>query len=391
MTVNSSAGTWLQNGAKTNIAKVPALISTTLGWERVKTWNIGLDWGLFDNRLTGSFDYFQRRTTDMVGPAPTLPAILGIAVPKTNNTDLKTYGFHLSIMWQDRLRNGLGYSARFLLSDAQTKILDYPNPNMDINTYTAGYLTGQIWGYETIGIAKTQEEMDAHLATLPNGGQDKLGSKWAAGDIMYADRDGSGSIDPGSSKYGDHGDLKVIGNTTPRFQFGIDLAADWKGFDFRAFFQGVMKRDYWPGTNNSYFWGVNVQNVWYAAGFKDHLDYFRDEPYNDLGVNTDSYYPRPLMGNMKNAQKQTRYLQDASYIRLKNLQLGYTIPSSLTQKAGISKLRIFFSGENLWTGTKLADMLDPETIAGGKQTSGIANGQAYPISKSVSFGINVTL
>ena len=391
MTISSNAGTWLQNGKKPNIAKMPSLISSSLTWERVKNWNVGLDWGLFNNRLSGSFDYFVRKTTDMVGPAPTLPEILGTDVPKTNNTDLKTYGFELSISWKDRLKNGFGYNATFLLSDSQTKILDYPNTNLSIGTYTAGHLTGEIWGYETIGIAKSQEEMDAHLASLPEGGQDRLGSKWGAGDIMYADLDGNNKIDPGSSTYDDHGDLKLIGNSTPRFHFGIDLGADWKGFDVRAFFQGVMKRDYWPTTRNSYFWGATTENVWYAVGFKQHLDYFREKPYYGLDTNLDSYYPRPLQGNGKNVQKQTRYLQDASYIRLKNLQIGYTVPSRLVRKIGVSKLRIFFSGENLWTGTKLPDMMDPETIFGGVSTTFGLNGQAYPISKSVSFGLNVTL
>lgn len=250
---------------------MPGLISSTLTWERVKSWNVGLDWGVFNNRLTGSFDYFVRKTTDMVGPAPTLPEILGTDVPKTNNTDLKTYGFEFSLTWKDRLKNGLGYSATFLLSDSQTKILSYPNPNLTIGTYTSGHLTGEIWGYETIGIAKSQEEMDAHIASLPNGGQSKLGTNWSAGDIMYADLNGDGKIDPGANKFDDHGDLKKIGNSTPRFQFGLDLSADWKGFDFRAFFQGVMKRDYWPTTRNSYFWGATCENVWYAVGFKQHL------------------------------------------------------------------------------------------------------------------------
>lgn len=392
LSIKTSAGTWLQNGNKPNITEMPSLISSTLTWERIKSWNVGLDWGVLNNRLSGSFDYFVRKTTDMVGPAPTLPEILGANVPKTNNTDLKTYGFELSLTWKDRLKSGFGYSATFLLSDSQTKILSYPNPNLNIGTYTAGHLTGEIWGYETIGIAKSQEEMDAHLSTLPNGGQDKLGTNWGAGDIMYADLDKNGKIDPGSNKYDDHGDLKLIGNSTPRFQFGIDLNADWKGFDVRAFFQGVMKRDYWPTTSNSYFWGATCANVWYAVGFEQHLDYFRAEPYYGLDTNLDAYYPRPLQNNNKNVQKQSGYLLNASYIRLKNLQIGYTLPNHVTNKIGVSKLRVFFSGENLWTGTKLPDMLDPETIFGGVNTRSLGlNGQAYPISKSLSIGVNITL
>lgn len=102
-----------------------------------------------------------------------------------------------------------------------------------------------------------------------------------------------------------------------------------------------MKRDYWPTTRNSYFWGATCENVWYSVGFKQHLDYFREEPYYGLEENINSYYPRPLLNNTKNVKKQTRYLQDASYIRLKNLQIGYTLPAAFTNRMGIAKLRVF--------------------------------------------------
>ncbi len=385
LSVKASDGKWLQGGILPNAAYVPALISSTLGWERVRNWNIGLDFGALNNRLTGSFDYYQRKTLDMIGPAPELPAILGLDVPKTNNTDLKTYGFDLNISWQDRLKNGLGYGVTFILSDAQTEITRYPNPTGTLDKYNAGRKMGEIWGYETIGIAKSQSEMDEHLASLPNGGQNALGTNWAAGDIMYADLNGDGKIDNGGNKLDDHGDMKVIGNETPRFQFGLDLNADWKGFDFRAFFQGVMKRDYWQGS--SYFWGVGNSGICHSTGFVEHADYFRAEASNDLSANLNAYYPRPIFDSDKNNKKQTRYLQNAAYIRLKNVQLGYTLPSTLTNKIYVNKLRVFVSGENLWTGTSLANMFDPETVSGGKDN----NGNAYPLSKTISFGISVTL
>lgn len=387
--VKASDGNWMQNGIRPNAAYVPGLISSTLGWERVRNWNVGIDWGLFNNRLTGSFDYYNRMTLDMIGPAPELPASLGADVPKTNNTDLKTYGFDLEIGWNDRLKNGLGYSAKFILSDSQTEITRYPNPTGTFDRYRTGQKLGEIWGYETIGIAKTKDEMDAHLATLPNGGQEALGTSWDAGDIMYKDLNGDGQINNGANTIDDHGDLKLLGNNTPRFQFGIDLGADYKGFDFRAFFQGVMKRDFWQGSE--YFWGV-TNNMWWSAGFQEHADYFRAEASNDLPANLDAYYPRPIFNTGgKNQQTQSRYLQKASYIRLKNVQVGYTLPATLTNKFHVSKLRVFLSGENLWTGTGMAKMFDPETVNGGKVDNGKGNGNAYPLSKTISFGINVTL
>lgn len=381
MPVGTANGSWLIGGAKPNTSSAPGLVSQSLSWERVNSWNMGLDISAFRNRLSTSFDYFNRLTIDMVGPAPELPLILGTSVPKMNNTDLKTSGFELSLAWKDRLKNGLNYGIRFLLSDSRTKITKYPNitGSLAATTYRTDMQLGEIWGYETIGIAKTQEEMDAHLATLTNGGQNAFGSRWEAGDIMYKDLNDDGKIDGGSNTLENHGDLKIIGNNTPHFLFSFDLSADWKGFDIRAFFQGVAKRDYFQ--NSYYFWGAYAGGIWWSTGFDEHSDYFRSSADHPLGQNLDSYYPRPLFSG-KNQQTQTRYLQNAAYIRLKNLQLGYTLPRQLTSKVKIEHLRVFVAGENLWTGTNLTKIFDPETISGGY------GGNVYPLSKVISVGLS---
>ena len=389
---NSVTGTWLQGGKKTNITSAPDLVSAALGWEKVESYDIGLDWGAFNNRLTGSFDYYVRNTKDMVGPAPELPALLGTNVPKTNNTDLRTNGWELQIGWRDHLSNGLSYGATFNISDAQAKVTRYPNnPTGDLSTYIQGRKVGEIWGYETIGIAKTDEEMNNHLASLPNGGQSAVGDKWAAGDIMYKDLNGDGKISNGSNTLNDHGDLKVIGNKTPRYLVGLDLNASWKGFDIRAFFQGVLKRDYWLGSswdNAEYMFGATNSGVWWAAGITGVQDYFRDA--NTWSVkngyyseNLNAYLPRVQYSN-KNIQCQSRYLLNAAYVRLKNFQIGYTLPQSIVSKAGIGNVRFFVSAENLFTITDLPDQFDPETL-------GTDHGNGYPLSRTFSFGVNVTL
>ena len=135
------------------------------------------------------------------------------------------------------------------------------------------------------------------------------------------------------------------------------------------------------------FWGAG-RSMWESTVLKQHLDYFRDDPNNPLGLNIDSYYPRPetperwdgYMG--KNKFVQTRYLQNAAYVRLKNINIGYTLPQATTRKIGISRLRIYFSGENIWTGTKLTKIYDPELVDN-------PTGNAYPLSKVLSFGVNV--
>ncbi len=397
MNLEPANGSWLQGGLKPNKSYVGDLISTALTWESVRTWNAGLDFGFLNNRLTASFDAYVRYTDNMVGPSVEMPEVLGVKPPKTNNCDLKTKGWELSLGWQDRTKFGLGYGVKLNVADARTYIDSYPgNPTNGISTYIAGREINEIWGFETVGIAKTDAEMQAHLEKV--GGQ-PLGTEWGAGDIMYADLDGKTGITKGAQTLEDHGDLKVIGNSTPRYHFGIDMNANYKGFDVRLFFQGVMKRDYWQGSNM--FWGVHAGGgMWWSTGLKEHQDYFRAEAIglagHEIEANLDSYYPRPTWSSGKNQETQTRYLQDASYIRLKNFQLGYTLPNSMTNKVGLSNLRIFVSGENLWTGTSLSKLFDPETINGGDTASGAnstirSGGNSYPLSKTWSVGLSVTL
>lgn len=377
---------WLINGKKPNTASAPGIVSAEMTWETVRSWNIGFDFGLLNNRLTGSFDYFVRNTLDMIGPAPQLPATLGATVPKVNNADMKAWGFEVEVSWRDRIKD-FNYGVKFVLSDDQRKVTRYPNEELNRNQWYAGRMDGLVWGYETVGIAKTDAEMEAHLASLPNGGQSQLGSKWAAGDIMYKDLNGDGKISSGDGTLNDLGDLKVVANTQLRFKYGLTLDASWEGFDFSAFFQGVGKRDVVVG--GPYFWGANGQGMWQAAAFKDHMDYFRPEDTESVfGPNVDAYYPRVIFGGGsseggKNTLTQSRYVQNGAYIRLKNLQLGYTLPSTITKKFAVNSLRVYVSGDNLWTGTKMR-VFDPEVLG----STGDA-GKAYPLARVWSVGLNV--
>lgn len=386
MNLGQNNGNWLLGGTKPNTANMPNLVSALMTWEKIRSWNIGLDFGMLRNRLTGTVDYFERSTLNMVGPAPELPATLGATVPKVNNADMVSRGFEVTLSWRDRLKD-FSYGATFMLSDDRQKITRYPNDSKEIYDkdnnamWYAGKYVGDIWGYTTLGIAKTQEEMDAHLAKVD---QSQLGSNWAAGDIMYADLDGDGKISKGLGTEGNSGDLRVIGNDNPRFKLSLNLDAAYKGFDIKIFFQGVAKRDFW--ASGPIFWGADG-GKWQSVGYEAHLDYFRNDETHPLGLNLDSYYPAPNWDSSKNRQIQTRYLQNAAYLRLKNLQLGYTIPKEITQKFFVNNLRIFVSGENLFTITPLSDLFDPETINGNDW----GNGKTYPISRTFSCGLSLTL
>ena len=370
---SQQGGGWLVNGEKPNTASEPSLVSALLTWERSRTWEIGLDWGAFNNRLTGSFGYFQRKTYDMVGPAKDLPDVLGASEPKVNNLDMTSKGWDLQISWRDQIED-FRYGVSFTLSDNTVTIDKYPNDSKQLNKYYVGAKLGDIWGYTTVGIANSQEEMDKHLAKAD---QSALGSNWTAGDIMYADLNGDGVVNRGEYRLDDHGDLSIIGNSTPRYNFGLNLDAAWKGFDLKVFFQGTLKRDYAAG--GSVFWGAIGQGKWQALGFKEHEDYWTPE-------NTGAYYPRADWSGGRNTQTQTRYLQNAAYCRLKNLTLGYTLPQDITRKFYVENLRVFVSGENLLTITGFTDLSDPELVGVGQW----GFGKTYPLSKTFSMGLSVT-
>lgn len=383
MPVGVGNGSWLINGQQPNTASAPGIVSSLLTWERISSWNAGFDLGMLNNRLTVNFDYFKRKTIDMVGPAPELPVILGTGVPQINNADMESYGFEIEARWQDRIGE-VGYSVRAVLADDQQRVTNYPNPTGNISNWYNGRKSGEIWGYTTIGIAQTQDEMAKHLTTVS---QNSLNTKWGAGDIMYADMNGDGKIDGGAGVLGNTGDRSIIGNSSARYRYSLDLSADWKGFDLRIFAQGVGKRDWMP--NGPYFWGASG-GQWQSAGFMEHMDFFRDENSELVkagiaSVNKNSYFPKPYFGTGKNQQTQSRYLQSASYLRLKNLQLGYTIPKRVLSRIGLSNVRVYVSGENLLTFTKMIDIFDPETVA----LSGWNDGKTYPLAKVYSCGISI--
>lgn len=374
---SASASSWLVNGERVNISNMPGLVSPNLTWESVRSWNIGLDFGMFNNRLQGTFDYFVRTTKDMVGPAPVKPSILGATQPAENNSDMRSNGWDLEVRWRDRIGQ-LGYGIKLVLSDDFQTITRYYNPNRLLSQWSEGKRMGDIYGYLVEGIAQTNEQMNEWLAN----NKPAWGSNWAAGDVMYKDLNGDKKVNSGKSTYDDMGDLTKIGNSLPRYRFGITLDTNWKGFDFLIFMQGVGKRDFWDAS--PYSVGANT-GMWQAAAFKDHLDYWRPATDTNLGPNTNAYYPRPLFGQgSKNFQTSDRYLQNAAYMRIKNIQLGYTLPAAIASKIGANRVRFYFSAENLATFTKMNKIFDPEATGGDW-----GPGKLYPLQRTFSFGLNL--
>ncbi len=373
----TSGGHWLLDGRRQTRTWSPGLVSNTLTWERVQSWNLGVDFAVLRNRLQGSFDYFVRDTKDVVGPPTPLTSLLGTAQPRSNNTELQSKGWELELRWRDQIKD-FRYGAKLVLSDNVVTVTKYYNPTGTLSSWYAGRREGEIWGYTTLGIAQSDEEMTNHLATAD---QTSLGNQWGAGDIMYANLNDDKKVNSGSYTLNDHGDLRVIGNSAPRYNYSITLDAAWKGFDFSVMLQGIGKRDFF--TNVPYFAGAN-HGQWQSTAFVEHWDFWRPEG-DPLGANTGAYYPRVAFGAVgKNFQTQTRFLQDASYMRIKNMQLGYTLPKELTSKFGVNSLRVYASVDNLATFTKLTKIFDPEGLGGDWGT-----GKLYPLQRTWSLGLNL--
>ena len=372
-------------------AGIPAIISNDLTWETITTADLGIDAGFLNNRLGLVFDWYNRTTSNMFGPSETLPSVLGTSAPYRNNAKLSTKGFEVSLDWKDRISSDLSYNVRVSVGDSKSTILKYKNDNGLIDTWYKGKDIGEIWGFTTDGLIQTVGE------EMPD--QSKYYKTWGPGDMKYKDLDGNKIINDGTRTLNDHGDLRVIGNTTPRYNVGITAGLNWKGFDFNMFWQGIGKRDYLPSSGTNLFYGIVPGG---SAGsesalFKDSpgLDYWR--PADDasiLGPNTDAYFAKPYFTTEldKNRLAQSRYVLNAAYLRLKNLQLGYTVPQKISMKVHLYKARFYVSGENLLTLTKLPKTLDPETaIASDPSFGGTQNtGAVYPISRSLSFGVNLT-
>lgn len=371
-------------GSKPMYVAAPGLVSGDLTWEKVTTADIGIDLVILNNRLSFTGDIYQRDTKDMLTTqGRDLPSVLGTSVPKENAADLKTIGWDITIGWRDRFNlvgKPFNYNIDFTLSDSYSEITKVTNSTGSLNSYYVGQEIGEIWGLNTLGIFATDEEAENwadQSQVLYQAG--KYPSR--AGTIKFEDRNGDEKITRGKWTLDDPGDYYKIGNSSVRYRFGLTLGAQWNGFDLSAFFQGVMKHDYYPGWHDRLFWGMYSVS-WYAETLSNYTDRWTEE-----NQDINKYFPRLEQGNAHSTTKelgtpQTRYLQNGAYIRLKNLTFGYTLPSSLLKKLPIQRVRFYYSGENLFFVSGLYDgyKVDPENFGF----------EYYPIQKHHSIGVNVT-
>lgn len=390
---------WLIGNVNQATVTTPGLVSPSLTWETVTTLDFGSDARFLNNKLGASFDWYKRTTSNMITAGITVPSTLGTGSPTINYGELQTTGWELTIDWNHKFGKGPNLNLTAVLSNFKEEITRFANTTKLLNTNYAGKTLGDIWGYETDRFfSKDDFEADANGNLIIQNGKyvGKKGipdqSKWESGwffygpgDIKYRDLNGDGKIDYGSNTLDDRGDLKVIGNSTPRYQYGFRIGADWKGFDVNVYIQGVGSRQLWVDGPVA-IPGYRPGEAWY----KNQLDYWTPE-------NPNAFYPRPTdagqSNNTRNFLPQTKYLLNMAYTRLKNINIGYTIPSRFSNKAKLSSARIYFSGENLLTFDKLGNIaIDPEvdyTAAGLGDSNTF--GRVYPYRKLFSFGVQLSL
>ena len=366
---------WLTGGLKPMTLSAPAMVSGNFSWEKVYTLDFGVDFGFLDNRLSGSFDWYRRDTKDMLAPGMDLPWVVGASAAKQNAADLKTYGWELEIDWRDRFKDW-DYRIGFNLYDSKSEITKYNNETNLIGSgiYRKGMELGEIWGYVTDRFY-TEDDFTAD-GKLKEGLPKPYGvSTVYPGDVLYKNFDDDPTtIWSGEGTADNPGDRRIIGNTTPRYHYGITAGVSYKGFDLSIMLRGVGKRDYWRTDQ------IAWPNGSWGSMFKETLDFWSPD-------NPDAFFPRTYANNAVNTSynrwTQTKYLADASFLKLQNVTLSYTFPKKLIEPVKLSNLKVFVTGENLYTWDHLPEGLEPDMLSQGAWN--------YPFMRKVSFGINVTL
>jgi len=402
MTIAKSSA--IINGNVQSYSYAPANVPSTLTWETSTTYDVGVDLLALKNRLSFVFDYYIRYTTDMFTVGVELPAVFGATQPKGNNADLKTKGWEASLQWQDRFTvagRPFGYNIKGMLWDNRSWVTRYNNVNKTLGTgqtasYYEGMEIGEMWGYHIEGLFHDQDEINNHAdqSAIRVSAQNVL----APGDLKFADLDGSGVINTGSNTVDDPGDRRIIGNTSIRYNYGVNIGANWNGIGLSAFFQGIGKRNWYPHQESAFFWGQYDRP--YSYMLQIHTG---DNVWTEENQNYDAYWPR-YRGYLANSSNRSmsvvndRYMQNAAYLRLKNMQIDYSFSRQICNFLHVGDLRLYVSGENLWTWSpmfKVTRNFDPEVIEAGdsdfRNTAGTdGDGYGYPQQATYTLGLNIT-
>lgn len=352
-------------------------------WETIDSHNFGLDFTLLNNRLSGSFDYFIKTNNGMFISVE-YPQVLGASAPKVNDGKFRARGWEFALNWRDKIGQ-VKYNVGLSLSDAWSEVMkltnneNVPNPGKNSNRLI-GKPRNAIYVYKTDGLFQNQAEVDAYYEKY-YWNADHTGPK--EGNILPAPgKQKTNTLRPGARKVVDlngdgvitRDDIEYAGDAAPRLSFGIKTGLEWKGIDFSAFFQGIGKQNI---LRTGYFFAPWVSN------YVRQNNSFMGKMWTPENPNAEySIASRDAAFNRWNYENKDVSVQNNKYIRLKSLVIGYTLPQAWTTKAGLSKVRVYFSGDDLWEWTKVKDGYDPEY--------GESSNSTFPFSRQLTFGLDLT-
>ncbi len=370
--LNSLSGAYVGGDRLTYIATNGKFASTTRQWERIKNYNIAIDFGFFGNSLQGTVEAFMKKNDNML-VAVTYPAVLGDAAPTANVGKFKDWGFEASLTYNGKIGKDWQYHVGGNITFARNELVDYGGTSVLSSGYSStqqGYPLNSIFGMRYGGKIQNEEMLQAYLDKYYTNNGIGMPSNLRVGDNMFCDENGDGVLD--------YKDYIYLGSDTPEISYSFNFGASWKGIDVNVVFQGAGNRFVYRGDDN---WSIpmrslytntttsSIGNTWSASNPNAYY-----APYtNDSNI------------NLYNYQASSLTAQDGSYIRLKTLSVGYNFPQSLISKIGfISGARVYFTGEDLWESTKISDGWDPEAK---RNASGV---QRYPFTRNFTFGLNLT-
>ena len=383
--------TWLDGGQKVTVIGVPGLVRANYTWETVTTLDFGFDLNMFGNRLNAVFDWYKRDTSDMLSAGVELPSSVGASAPLQNVADMTTNGWELAVTWRDKIGDW-NYSVGFNVYDHMSKVTKYNNESGNLSYYYNGRKFGEIWGYVSDGYY-TIDDFDPERAktgtwVLKEGVTKLNGYTPQPGDEKFKDLNGDGIINTGAGTVDDPGDRKIIGNSTSRYQFGANLGVGYKGFDLSVMLQGVAKRDVTLGAHALYAFGGGGADGVFHPVYYNQTDYWRAKSYDPASPdymvaenpNATQYRIYGQGGNSgSNTRTSDKYMQDGSYMRVKNVTLSYNFPTAWIQKIHLNQFRMYVSVENLATLTSLPKGYDPENLS-----------WSYPFYRTWSVGANIS-
>ena len=394
--MSSSTSGWIMGETNMLTFSMPTALADGFTWETIKTINGGIDMRFFNDDLGVSLDVYRRINDGMVVGGTEVPSTFGTTAPYENAAQLTTNGWELGIDYHHRFSNGLRLNVSANLADALTIVTKHPRKTSSIidGSNYEGKIYGEIWGFTTDRLFQESDfDEDGNLMPgiakqtyFENSGYKY---KYGPGDVKYMDLDGNGEITWGDKTVDNHGDWSRIGNATPRYEYNFKIGVDWHGVDFNIFFQGVGSRQYWA-TGSMMIPGWNFSEGTYYA---HQTDYWKPD-------NTNAFYPRLTETNQPgqysaasfNFLCQTRYLLDMSYLRLKNITLGYSLPDKVLKKMHFQKFRVYFSAENVCEFDKLGNLpIDPETATSAGDGGAMGWGRIYPLPHQLSCGLQISL